>query len=71
MRVGDEIQAVPSDYTPPPKWMDGRGMAMMAHAYRPDRAVVIYIHPARRFYVVRFDYGAYGSFCESFPMRKG
>ena len=70
MRVGDEIRAAPSDYTPPQPVKAARGLPLMAHASPPERAVVEFIHPARRFYTVRFYY-KFGSFCESFPIRKG
>lgn len=72
MRVGDEIRAVPSDYTPPEAVRSKQGIHNHAavRPVPPVSSVVIYIHPARRFYTVRFNY-KFGSFCESFPMQKG
>lgn len=69
MLVGDRVRLVPSILRGETASQDPKARKKKSRE-RELPGQVIYIHPERRFYTVRFQC-AYGSFCESFSMSGG
>ena len=70
LKVGDEIRPCRGLHAAGGGAVQaGQRQSRRAPPAAPMRAVVNSIHPERRFYTVRFYY-RFGSFCESFPIRK-
>lgn len=62
MKVGDKVTLTPSTVVGELR-LDGRKKRLQPITYP---GTVVYIHPRRMFYTVRFDF-EFGSFRESFP----